>query len=139
MPSNLEDYGIDFKLKGVEELFSNLRAIERDIANQLESIIKKAAEIIVDEAKKRVPVDTGKLRNSLTVKTLEVKKDQLVIGVGPEGKDVYYWFFVEFGSANAEAQPYLRPAFENKKNAVKKEISREIKRLLNKHQTKGGL
>lgn len=33
----------------------------------------------------------------------------------PNPADAFYWFFVEFGAAGRPAQPFLRPAFERRK------------------------
>lgn len=125
---------LDVKLTGVKDLFRNLDKLEKKINNQLEGIIKKAAKIILDDMKKRVPVDTRQLKESLDIKKLEVLKNGIRIGIGPVGEDVYYWFFVEYGTANMAAanqgKGFMRPAFDNNKDAVKKEIGKELKKLV---------
>lgn len=57
-------------------------------------------------AKRRCPVDTGRLRASIT-HALERDAGGLV---GTVGTDVEYAPFVELGTSRAQAQPYLRPA-----------------------------
>jgi HK97 gp10 family phage protein len=57
-------------------------------------------------AKQLCPVDTGRLRSSVTH---ELDQDaQGVVGI--IGTDVDYAPFVEFGTSRASAQPFLRPA-----------------------------
>jgi len=120
----------DLKVKGFDELFKNLNKIEQAIVDEIEGIIKKAAEKIRKEAEERAPELTGDLAGSIKVKTLEIKKDKIKIGIGPVGDDVFYWFFVEYGTAHSAAQPYLRPAFDNNKKAVEKEIARGLQKLI---------
>ena len=53
------------------------------------------------------PVDTGRLKNSLTHK-VHAKEESVVIGT-----DVEYAPYVEMGTSRMSAQPYLRPAVSN--------------------------
>lgn len=56
-------------------------------------------------AKKKCPVDTGNLRNSITH---VYDEDSAYIGTNVE-----YAPYVEFGTSRMKAQPFLRPAAEN--------------------------
>ena len=42
-------------------------------------------------------------------------------------KDAYYWFFKEFGTSKMPATPFLRPAFEMKKEAAVKRFAEVLK------------
>lgn len=57
-------------------------------------------------AKRLCPVDTGRLRASIT-NALEQDEQGLVAKVG---SDVEYAPFIELGTSRMRAQPYLRPA-----------------------------
>ena len=57
-------------------------------------------------AKQLCPVDTGRLRNSIT--HAQLTEDTEVIGTNVE-----YAPYVELGTSRQRAQPYLRPAAEN--------------------------
>lgn len=57
-------------------------------------------------AKRLAPVDTGRLRSSIT-HSIERERDGLV---GIVGTDVDYAAFVELGTSRAAAKPFLRPA-----------------------------
>jgi HK97 gp10 family phage protein len=57
-------------------------------------------------AKRLCPVDTGRLRSSITH---AVEQDEQGL-VGRIGTDVDYAPFVELGTSRAPAQPFLRPA-----------------------------
>ena len=65
------------------------------------------AAIKVDAAAKRLcPVDTGRLRSSIT---WTLGRDSLGL-LAVVGTNVTYAMHVEFGTINMAAQPYLRPA-----------------------------
>jgi HK97 gp10 family phage protein len=61
------------------------------------------AQETADAAQSRAPVATGNLKNSIEARSV------------PSGAAVYaafYWFLVEFGTANQPANPYMTPAYE---------------------------
>lgn len=132
-----KDMNIDFELEGVQKLFRNLRGIQQKVLDNMESIIKRAAEKIADDAGRLAPERTGRLSESIEIKRLEITKDKIRIGVGPVGEDVFYWYFVEYGTAKMSAQPYLRPAFDENKDAVKREIIKEINNIIQREARRG--
>lgn len=67
-------------------------------------------------AKKDCPVDTGRLRNSITFSTETLKKEVYV------GTNVEYGPYVELGTSRMRERPFLRPAAQNH--------SAEYKRLM---------
>lgn len=66
----------------------------------------KALNDISAGAKNRAPVDTGNLRNSISVE-LQNRGGTIRGEVGPTAR---YGGFVENGTSRQRAQPYLRPA-----------------------------
>lgn len=77
-----------------------LRALNQAVAKALEEI-GLAAE---GYAKKACPVDTGRLRNSITHVTRPSEKAVYV------GTNVEYGPYVELGTSRSKEQPFLRPA-----------------------------
>lgn len=73
-------------------------------------------------AKRDCPVDTGRLRNSITH---EVRMNENAVYIG---SNVEYAAFVEIGTKRMKARPYLRPAAANHteeyKDLVKQALSR---------------
>lgn len=53
---------------------------EKDIESQISYIIQETASIIVHEAKNRVPVDEGDLRDSIEMKILGKFKAVVMVG-----------------------------------------------------------
>ena len=68
--------------------------------------LRMIAAMIEAEAKRLCPVDTGRLRASIT----HVVDEGRLIAMA--GSDVLYAIFVEMGTIKMSAQPYLRPALE---------------------------
>lgn len=81
-----------------------------------EQTIKQIAVFVEAEAKLRAPVDTGRLRNSITHQT-ENSETQSKAYIGT---NVEYAPYVEFGvaSKNIKPQPYLCPAIEENKDKI---------------------
>lgn len=79
-----------------------MERLREPITRKLES----AGAQIEATARNLVPVETGRLRNSLMH---EVKGFTLRVG----SRDVEYSMYVEYGTSRMRAQPYLRPAIES--------------------------
>lgn len=84
------------------------------------------AEVFRDEAKRNAAAHrkTGVLEKSIIIKRTEEgsdgnKRQEYVVTVrsgayGAKG-DAFYWRFLEFGTASTPASPFMRPAYESKK------------------------
>lgn len=79
-----------------------LAELDREIAKDLE----RRAVKVEAAAKRLCPVDTGRLRSSITHETGTDDRGH----VARIGTNVVYGVYVELGTSRAKAQPYLRPA-----------------------------
>lgn len=86
-------------------LKSNLPKVAAEISARLAARHKAAAFVVQNEAKRLCPVDTGRLRSSITH---ELRADGARVGTPVE-----YGPHVELGTTNQPAQPYLVPAVVN--------------------------
>jgi len=82
---------------------------------RLKQAMYEAVLLLETEAKEKAPVDTGRLRGSITGVVLDLTGDLIE---GRVGTNVEYAATVELGSSNQAAQPYLRPALRNKFDEV---------------------
>jgi len=73
------------------------------------------AREVQDSAQAKVPVDTGALQASI-----QALPDRVIVGAT-------YAPFVEFGTSNMAAQPYLRPAADE---ATGREAEAEMERIV---------
>ena len=76
------------------------------VESNARAAVKKNADKIRDEAKRRVPVATGQLRQSITSAVVGTGKESVVV-VGAE-----YGAYVEFGTYKMPARPFLYPAVQ---------------------------
>lgn len=86
--------------RGVQEV---LRGLERDLAADL----ARAGLFMQSYAKELCPVDTGRLRSSITYSGVLHDGRGIYIQIGT---NVAYARFVEYGTKHMSAQPYMRPA-----------------------------
>lgn len=83
----------------------------RAIEAKMPEIIRAAAETVSESAKSRCPVDTGRLRASISV----TESDENSARVSAETD---YAAYVEFGTAFMAPQPYLVPSLISDKEKV---------------------
>lgn len=85
---------VRMSLEGAGELVSTLRRWDRDTSARLKSELDLIGEAWKTEAKKRVPVEHGVLRNSIN-KEVTVSRDDFELAVGTHVK---YGVYLEFGT-----------------------------------------
>jgi len=122
---------------GMDKLLHSLKVFpERVQKNVLSGAVRAGTKPILTEAKIRVPKDTGNLKKSLgVIKRRSRDKTKLRFSITPRkgGKnDGFYAHMIEFGTSRQQAQPFMRPAFENKANeclsAVKDYMAKRIEK-----------
>lgn len=85
-------------------------ALAKLLSGPESAVAKQLAKMCVQidrRAKQLCPVDTGRLRSSISWAI--VPDGRSIAGV--VGTDVEYAPYVEFGTVKMDAQPFLRPAF----------------------------
>lgn len=124
---------IKVRIDGVEEVIANLNTISEDVHKKVKEELIIAATHVQNGARKRCPVDTGTLRNSIAVN--EVSDFKVEVGTYlPEtppptlNVESYmpYAAFVEYGTKKMKAQPFLFPAYEEEKPKFLKRLKRIV-------------
>lgn len=135
-------------IRGLAEIQAVLSKLPARIEQRvIENALTAGGRVIVKEAKRRVPVDSGKLRDSLTVGRTTRRRGSRMKGtvyIGPRSKVGAHAHLVEFGTPHAPAQPFLRPALDERaQDAIKKiaerlgkGLEREAEKLANQHKTR---
>lgn len=113
------------------------------VDNAVERILTKAAIVIEGRAITLVPVDTGRLKGSITYATQqggdEVKGDAevgdgvsrpYVKGVAHVGTNVEYAQHVEYGTRRMPKRPYLRPAMDSSRTDAQRIMKAEMRKAL---------
>lgn len=156
----------EIHILGLKEIKATLdRLPERLGEKVMRAALRAGAQVIRKDAQARAPVlkkpkwgrKPGTVRNAITIRRSKRDKYGVYLSVkGLSGKqiklfkggkvnkkaaynpdDPWYWHFLEFGTANMPAHPFLRPAFEAQKFAAlrkfeahcQKRIVREAEKL----------
>jgi HK97 gp10 family phage protein len=138
------------KLTGFKELAAAMRELpERVARNGLRAAVGAGATVVKKEAIAKAPQDTGELKRDIKVKrerdtkgemsatysvfVLTGKKSRLSGRKRNVAKDSFYWRFLEFGTSKMPPHPFLRPAFEAKKEEAVKAIGEKLDERIQKH------
>lgn len=131
---------VNLEITGIESVSAMLQKGQQQIEDEIRAALNKSALRIVADAKKAAPVDTGRLRASITMMS-NVAGRGLVLEVGT---NVEYAAAVEYGTgrrgaestgqtqyykrtwAGQRAQPYLFPAFERERPRLIAELKRIV-------------
>lgn len=141
------------KMEGLDGLRIALRELPDRIQSKvLQDAVAKGAVVVRNEARAVALVDTGLLRRSIrstrgkrrdseasafvSVRRLSKKRiaafkqKQMKAGKkansGLNPDDPYYWSILEFGKSTRTAHPFLRPAFNRRKEEAAKTIGDAI-------------
>lgn len=98
------------------------RAVVRDS-------LRSAARVVVKSAKRRVPVDTGFLKKSITQRVTVQGVSQSYALVGYR-KKAFYGGFIELGTSKMAAQPFLRPALDESHSEIEKAFVDALNRTI---------
>lgn len=88
----------------------------------IERALEKVGLVAEGYAKRLCPVDTGRLRNSIT-HVIDAGEQAVYVGTNVE-----YAPYVELGTARQKAQPYLRPAAQDHVGEYRRIIEGELRR-----------
>lgn len=93
-------------MPGTVEFIQNV-LLETEVLHAPETAlgVEAAAQAVAAVAREKAPVDTGALRDSISVVEAEGNSRDVIA-------DVPYANFVEFGTSDTEPEPFLRPAVE---------------------------
>lgn len=148
---------LSMQVSGLAELQKALAELPKKLStNIMRGALSAGANVIADEARRFVPVDTGQLKESIRVSSRLVRGHPIVTvkaggrykvykgGKAQKGKPYrtvsnsgairyhapYYAHFVEFGTVKMGARPFMRPAFDAKKAEAVEVIADYIRKRL---------
>ncbi|MBN3404448.1 hypothetical protein CF088_03840 [Clostridium botulinum] len=124
--ASMELDGMDNLIRKIEDMGKAGTKIEN-------KALKKAGELIVEEAKNNVPFRKGKLKEGLKVSGVRKKNGNKFVLAGIQKGDnskIFYGKFLEFGTSKMKARPFMGPAYESKKEEAKEVIKDELRKGL---------
>ena len=105
----------------MEAVWRNVNEVRLEIQGLMDDVAKEGAEMIAADARAKVKVKTGTLKRQIEVKTSKFKDGgYIVIAQGPKNYDKFYASFVEAGTHNMPAQPYMRPAVKKNRPLIQR-------------------
>jgi len=116
------------RLDGEKRVNKSLDRHAKQVERQTTEALKSGGMIIKNDAWEKAPYKTGNLRSSLNVEVESSVNEKSVI----IGTDVSYAPHLEYGTSKMKARPFLRPAFDAKKEEAIKEIKNALNALAKK-------
>lgn len=107
------------KIVGIEKLQKKLK--DNTDLSAVRTVVQKNGADMQTKAQQNAPVDTGALKRSIA---LNVRDIGMTAEVEPT---VEYAPYVELGTRFMNAQPYLKPAFEEQKEQFKKDMDKLVR------------
>jgi len=98
----------------------NTEQVASAITSALEAALEEIGLVAEGYAKKLCPVDTGRLRNSITHAISPNEKATYI------GTNVEYAPYVELGTSRSKEKPYLRPAAQDHETEYRKIFEKHL-------------
>lgn len=125
-----------------------LQLAPREARNLARSTVHGVAGRVRNEMRKKAPRDEGDLRKSIKAKRRRMQGDTAISDVriehGRRAKnDAWYWHFIEFGTQQHAAQPYIRPTVQEIEDQIPQifadEFGKRLEKALEKHAKRQGV
>ncbi|ELY4528835.1 HK97 gp10 family phage protein [Cronobacter sakazakii] len=147
--------GINLDFSGLDEIARDLETLSRAENNKvLRDATRAGAEVLREEVIQRAPERSGKLKKNVVILTQKSRRrGEISSGVHIRGRNMrtgnsdnsmkasdprnaFYWRFVELGTVNMPAHPFVRPAFDTRQEqaaqVAMERMSRAIDEVLSK-------
>lgn len=126
----------------VERLKRRMAAIPEGVKQAVVPALIRSGDELVGRMRTLCPVDSGKLRDSITATppgqatppysqpggSTVVPENAVMVTAGD--KDVRYAALVEFGTSHSKAEPYFWPAFRLTRKRIQNRIKRSISKAV---------
>lgn len=120
--------GVHIDTSEVRKLAVDLNRAGGRVGAKTAQVIRKTAHDIQADAQQLAPVDTGALKNSISV---SFEGDGRFGGMSAEiGPTVDYGLYVEEGTSRMAPQPYLSPAFDRRAPIMETALGRVVEDIL---------
>ena len=114
-------------------LHSRFDEIPEDIEDMVDRVAREGAHMIMNRAKELAPDNTGELKRTMGV--IQYKKGYYNVVApaqaikGGSNSGAYYGIYVEFGTKNRAATPFMGPAKDQEEGPILQLFNDELKKL----------
>lgn len=119
---------LNINFEGLAGALNKIQDFKTRATQVIAEAVEKAALRVEADAKDSCPVDTGRLRSSITTDGPRVISGEEI--TAKVGTNVEYAPFVEFGTKRQKAQPYLYPALAKNRPQLSVDISKGFRELM---------
>lgn len=91
-------------VSGLRQLSRQLRAIDSDLPKALRAALNEAAQDVIDEARPKIPVKSGRARRALKAASTRTESR-----VRAGGRIAPYYPWLDFGGRTGRKKAHLRP------------------------------
>ena len=127
----MKNDAIHLEIAGLKETQAKMEQVVRDVGGTpMRDAMRTATLLVVRDAKLNAPVDTGRLRASITPEVRAMTKT--VQGI--VGSNVVYAPFQELGTRRMKGRFYLRRAIESNLTKIRELLSRAVGAIVEKRQ-----
>ena len=129
------------KIEGLTELQNDLQGIADNVSGSaVDGALRAGANILLQQMEANASTDphprSGNLKGAIRAGGIKGSRGRKKISIGVhKNSGVKYAMFVEFGHGGphpAPAHPFIRPAYDQKKDAAYQEIRNALKGAVNK-------
>lgn len=106
-------------IDGMDKLTAKIKKCQN--LDPIKKVVKQNGSELQSKAQKNAPVDTGNLKRNIT---LEIKSNGMSAECESQAE---YAPYVEWGTRYMDAQPHIKPAFNDQKNQFKRDLERVVK------------
>lgn len=99
---------------------STLKMISEKVSKTTKEALKECSEMLVQEAKSRCPVDSGRLRDSIHAEKRKGGTKYQVVADAKDNEGRYYGRIVEYSPKIN--RPFLYPAMDSLKEQIKEKL-----------------
>jgi HK97 gp10 family phage protein len=115
---------IKLKIKGLDDVLHEFSRYDTETRVEVRKVVKASATRIRKAAQGRVPVDTGEMKKRIRAK---YASDGLSAEIAPQSSLAH---FVEFGTVQARAQPFMAPTAEEERPKYLADVEQALKQAV---------
>jgi HK97 gp10 family phage protein len=111
------------QVEGLDDLLSRFDSMVNNLSQEIGNALLDIADTIVSNAQGSAPVDTGELRDDISIVDSSDTSITITSGAGYSG-------FVEYGTRYMSAQPFFEPAINQAQGQIGPIISDAVSNAL---------